>query len=53
MSESASVLGGRATYRHESGEVIETTPGTAAFFPEAWRGTCEVEETVRKIYTIR
>jgi uncharacterized cupin superfamily protein len=44
---------GRSTYTHESGEVIEVVPGTVAFFPRDWRGTCRVHETVRKVYMIR
>src|SRR5437762_3247374 len=44
---------GRCTYTHESGEVIEITAGTAAFFPLGWKGTCRVHETIRKIYMIR
>jgi len=46
-------LAGRCTYTHESGEVIEIGPDTAAFFPEGWKGICSVRETVRKIYMIR
>ena len=46
-------LTGRCTYTHESGEVIEITPGTAAFFPRDWKGTCRVHETIRKVYMIR
>ncbi|MDU8945263.1 cupin domain-containing protein [Ovoidimarina sediminis] len=46
-------LAGRATYEHETGEIIEIRPGTAAFFPENWKGTCTVHETVRKVYMIR
>jgi uncharacterized cupin superfamily protein len=46
-------LEGRATYVHESGEVIEITPDTAAFFPQDWRGVCTVHETVKKVYMIR
>ena len=46
-------LSGRCTYTHESGEVIEITPNTAAFFPMGWKGTCRVHETVRKVYMIR
>lgn len=46
-------LAGRCTYTHESGEVIEIVPDTAAFFPEGWRGACRVHETVRKVYMIR
>ena len=46
-------LAGRCTYTHESGEVIEIAPDTAAFFPKGWKGTCRVHETVRKVYMIR
>ncbi|MGI9414995.1 MAG: cupin domain-containing protein [Hyphomicrobiales bacterium] len=46
-------LEGRCTYTHQSGEVIEIAPDTAAFFPEGWKGTCRVHETVRKVYMIR
>jgi uncharacterized cupin superfamily protein len=46
-------LAGRATYTHETGEVIEIEPDTAAFFPKDWKGTCRVHETVRKVYMIR
>lgn len=46
-------LAGRCTYTHQSGEVIEIEPDTLAFFPEGWRGTCRVQETVRKVYMIR
>jgi uncharacterized protein len=44
---------GRCTYAHEQGEVIEIMPGTVAFFPQGWKGTCRVHETIRKIYMIR
>ena len=43
---------GRCTYTHESGDVIEVVPGTAASFPRGWKGTCRVRETVRKVYMI-
>jgi uncharacterized cupin superfamily protein len=46
-------LAGRCTYTHESGEEIEIEPDTAAYFPAGWKGTCRVEETVRKVYMIR
>jgi uncharacterized protein len=46
-------LAGRCTYTHESGEVIEIVPDTAAFFPRDWKGTCRVHETIRKVYMIR
>ncbi len=38
---------------HESGEVIEIVPATVAFFPQDWKGTCRVHETIRKVYMIR
>jgi uncharacterized cupin superfamily protein len=46
-------LAGRSTYVHESGEVIEITPDTLAYFPQDWRGVCTVHETVTKVYMIR
>lgn len=46
-------LEGRCTYTHETGEVIEIAPDTAAFFPKGWKGTCRVHETVKKVYMIR
>ena len=45
-------LQGRCTYTHESGDVIEIVPDTAAFFPKGWKGTCRVTETIRKVYMI-
>ena len=46
-------LEGRGTYVLESGDVIEVTPDTAAFFPQDWKGVCTVHETIRKVYMIR
>jgi len=46
-------LEGRCTYTHEAGSVIEIEPDTIAFFPEGWKGTCRVHETVRKVYMVR
>ena len=46
-------LSGRCTYTHESGDVIEIEEDTAAFFPKDWKGTCRVQETIRKVYMIR
>ena len=45
-------LAGRATYTHESGEVIEVAADVAAFFAAGWRGRCDVHDTVRKVYAI-
>ena len=46
-------LAGRCTYTHDSGDVIEVAPGTTAFFPAGWGGTCRIHETVRKVYMVR
>ena len=46
-------LDGSCTYTHESGERIEIAPDTLAFFPQGWRGVCEVRQTIRKVYMIR
>lgn len=46
-------VAGRCRYTAEDGDIIEVKPGTMAFFPEGWRGSCEVIETVRKVYMIR
>jgi uncharacterized cupin superfamily protein len=46
-------LGGRATYYPEDGEAFEVREGTVAFFAEGWTGTCEVHDTVRKVYMCR
>ena len=46
-------LAGRCVYTHESGERTEISGGDAAFFPAGWNGSCEVIETVRKVYLVR
>jgi uncharacterized protein len=43
---------GRATYVHESGEVIEVAAGTVVHFKAGWTGTCEVHETLRNVYML-
>ena len=45
-------VAGRATYRSDSGEVIEVTPGTAVLFPAGWTGECTVHDTMRNIYLL-
>lgn len=46
-------LSGACIYTDASGQETEITPGTIAFFPAGWTGTCRVAETVRKVYMIR
>jgi uncharacterized protein len=45
-------VSGRATYTHESGEVIEITPGTLVHFKAGWKGVCVVHETLRNVYML-
>jgi hypothetical protein len=46
-------LAGRCVYTDAGGGRTEIRGGDAAFFPAGWAGTCEVLETVRKVYLIR
>jgi uncharacterized protein len=46
-------LSGRSIYTDAAGRRIEIGAGDSAFFPAGWTGTCEVLETVRKVYMIR
>lgn len=46
-------LSGRCVYTRDGCERSEIAGGDTAFFPAGWRGTCEVLETVRKVYMIR
>lgn len=45
-------VSGRATYTHESGEVIEVVPGTVVLFKAGWTGICTVHETMRNVYML-
>lgn len=46
-------LSGRCVYIDVAGTRTPIRGGDAAFFPAGWSGTCEVVETVRKVYLIR
>ena len=45
-------VSGRATYREDSGEVIEVHPNTLVLFPAGWTGECQVIETIRNLYML-
>ena len=45
-------IGGRASYRHDDGEVIEVVPDTLVLFPAGWSGECTVHETLRNPYML-
>jgi uncharacterized cupin superfamily protein len=52
ISEFMHFVAGEATITDEDGTVHEIRPGVAMMFPEGWRGTWEVRQTVRKTFTI-
>lgn len=45
-------VSGRATYRSDTGEVIEIEAGTCVMFPAGWTGECTVHETMRNTYML-
>ena len=47
------VLAGRAVYTEDDGAATEVTAGMTCAFPAGWNGSCEVIETVRKVYMVR
>ena len=47
------VLCGRAVYTEDGGALTDIAAGMTCAFPAGWKGTCEVVETVRKVYMVR
>lgn len=45
-------LAGAGTITSADGTVHEIRPGVVLVAPDGWRGTWDIRETVRKIYTI-
>ncbi len=45
-------VAGRGTITSADGTVTRISPGVVMFTPDGWRGTWDVEETVRKTYVI-
>ncbi|CUR56110.1 conserved hypothetical protein [metagenome] len=45
-------LAGKATITSADGTVHEISPGVVLVAPDGWRGTWDIRETVRKVYTI-
>jgi len=52
VTEFCHLLKGRWVLTSESGQVTELKAGDSWVFPRGWKGTSEVVETVRKVYTI-
>ena len=46
-------LEGSCLYTHDNGEEIAIKGGDTAWFPAGWRGRCDVQDTVAKVYLIR
>jgi len=45
-------VAGRCVYVAKDGETAPIEAGDAAWFPAGWTGSCEVLETVRKVYVV-
>ena len=45
-------LAGSATITSADGTVYDIHPGVTLVAPDGWRGTWDIRETVRKVYTI-
>ncbi|WP_206040791.1 cupin domain-containing protein [Roseobacter ponti] len=43
---------GRAQYRHDNGEVVDVSAGTAVVFRAGWTGEAEIFETTRNSYML-
>ena len=46
------LLSGRMTVTPDGGEPAEVKAGDIAVFPTGWKGTWDIHETVRKVYSI-
>ena len=46
------VLSGRMTVTPDGGEATDVGAGDIAVFPTGWKGTWDIHETVRKVYSI-
>lgn len=47
------VLAGHAIYTNDDGKAVELRAGSTSAFPAGWKGTCEIIETLRKVYMAR
>ncbi len=52
VTEFCHILKGHWILTSDDGEVTEIKAGDSFSFPKGWKGTSEVVETVRKVYTI-
>lgn len=50
--EVITVVAGSMTVTPEGGTAKEVSSGDVAVFPRGWKGTWEIHETLRKVYTI-
>lgn len=46
------VLAGAMTVTEDGGEPVALTAGSTAIFPLGWKGTWEITETLRKVFTV-
>ena len=46
------IVAGRMTVTRDGEEPVELGAGDMAVFPQGWRGTWDIHETLRKVYAI-
>ena len=46
------VLSGSMTVTEDGGEPTKLTAGSTAIFPLGWKGSWEIHETLRKVFTV-
>ena len=51
-AEFCQFLEGECTYTSDDGEIIEIRGGDTAWFPEGWKGRCDVRRAMGKTYAI-
>jgi hypothetical protein len=52
ISEVMHIVAGRGTITGADGTVTRLSPGVVMFTTDGWRGTWDVEETIRKTYVV-
>ena len=52
VDEFCHIIAGHWVMTDESGEVTEVKAGDSFFFPKGWKGSCEIRETVRKVFSV-
>lgn len=52
VDEFCHIVAGHWVMTSDEGEITEVKPGDSFVFPRGWKGSCEVKEKVRKVFTV-